>query len=105
MRRYGKVTFLVGGEKGAKLQNTLYSRLNAEGIITVPKETIEKWYEDDKKDSAGCDHTYVLHSKEEVDIFRTVMESDEMKDNSVIWKIYRFNRDKRFQNWIKEHDA
>ena len=102
MYRYGKVIFMVGGEKGAKLQNILISQLNAQGVITVPKQTIQKWYEDDRMELTGCIHSYALHNKEETDIFRTIMESQDMQDPDVKWKITRFNHDREFRKWIDE---
>ena len=101
---YVKVIFRKGGEKGAKLQNTLISQLNKQGVITVPEATIAKWYEEDKKELVGCVHSYVLHNKEERDIFRTIMESAEMQDESVKWKITRFNHDREFAKWVSEND-
>ena len=102
---YGKVIFNKGGETGARLQNTLISRLNAQGVITVPKSTIHKWFEEDKKEIVGSIHTYVLHNRQEEDIFRTIMESAEMQDASVKWKISRFNHDREFRKWVKESEA
>lgn len=101
MKRYGKVIFREGGEKGAKLQRRLVEQLNAQGVIVVTKDMIEKWYMQDKNEIVGCAHSYVLHSKDEVDIFRTVMESDEMKDESVKWKITMHDHDKEFMDWVR----
>lgn len=101
MKRYGKVIFKEGGEKGAKLQRRLVEQLNAQGVIVVTKDMIEKWYMQDKNEIVGCAHSYVLHSKDEVDIFRTVMESDEMKDESVKWKITMRDHDKEFTDWVR----
>lgn len=101
MKRYGKVIFREGGEKGAKLQRRLIEQLNAQGVIVVTKDMIEKWYMQDKNEIVGCAHSYVLHSKDEVDIFRTVMESDEMKDESVKWKITMRDHDKEFTDWVR----
>ena len=100
MKRYGKVIFRDGGEKGAKLQRRLVEQLNAQGVIVVTKDMIEKWYMQDKNEIVGCAHSYVLHNKDEVDIFRTVMESDEMKDESVKWKITMRDHDKEFMDWV-----
>lgn len=100
MKRYGKVIFREGGEKGAKLQRRLVEQLNAQGVIVVTKDMIEKWYMQDKNEIVGCAHSYVLHSKDEVDIFRTIMESDEMKDESVKWKITMRDNDKEFMDWV-----
>ena len=102
MRRYGKVIFKVGGEKGAKLQRTLVEQLNAQGVITVSKDMIEKWYNQDRAEIVGCAHSYVLHDKDEVDIFRTVMESEEMKDETVRWKITAHDHDREFTQWVRE---
>ena len=101
MKRYGKVIFRDGGEKGAKLQRRLVEQLNAQGVIVVTKDMIEKWYMQDKNEIVGCVHSYVLHDKDEVDIFRTVMESDEMKDESVKWKITMLDHDKEFMDWVR----
>lgn len=101
MKRYGKVIFRDGGEKGAKLQRRLIEQLNAQGVIVVTKDMIEKWYMQDKNEIVGCVHSYVLHDKDEVDIFRTVMESDEMKDESVKWKITMRDHDKEFMDWVR----
>ena len=101
MKRYGKVIFREGGEKGAKLQRRLVEQLNAQGVIVVTKDMIEKWYMQDKNEIVGCVHSYVLHDKDEVDIFRTVMESDEMKDESVKWKITMLDHDKEFMDWVR----
>ena len=102
MRRYGKVIFKEGGEKGARLQQTLIERLNQQGVITVPKETIKKWYEQDRIERVGCVHSYMLHDKNEIDIFRTVMKSEEMQDESVQWKITRFDHDREFMKRVDE---
>lgn len=104
MRQYGKVIFGKGGETGAILQRTLNIRLNQQGVITVPVSTIEKWFEEDKATNVGSVNSYVLHNKEEADIFRTIMESDEMQDESVKWKITRFNHDREFRKWVAEAD-
>ena len=101
MKRYGKVIFKEGGEKGAKLQRRLIEQLNAQGVIVVTKDMIEKWYMQDKNEIVGCAHSYVLHNKDEVDIFRTVMESDEMKNESVKWKITMRDHDKEFMDWVR----
>ena len=102
MYRYGKVLFKVGGEKGAMLQNILITRLNAQGVITVPNATIQRWYESDRTETTGCSHTYVLHNKQEVDIFRTIMESKELQDESIKWKICRFEHNREFRKWAEE---
>lgn len=104
MKQYGKVVFGKGGERGATLQRTLNTRLNQQGVITVPVATIEKWFEEDKATNVGSVNSYVLHNKEEADIFRTIMESDEMQDESVKWKITRFNHDREFRKWVAEVD-
>ena len=101
MKRYGKVIFRDGGEKGAKLQRRLVEQLNAQGVIVVTKDMIEKWYMQDKNEIVGCVHSYVLHGKDDVDIFRTVMESDEMKDESIKWKITMRDHDKEFMDWVR----
>ena len=102
MYRYGKVIFKQGGEKGANLQKTLVSRLNAQGVITVSKDLIEKWYEQDRVELAGCVHSYALHNREETDIFKTIMESEEMQDESIRWTITRFEHDRKFRKWCEE---
>lgn len=99
---YGKVIFKKGGEEGAKLQRTLITRLDAQGVITVPKATIDKWYNEDKMELVGCVHSYKLHNKEEADIFRTVMESEEMQSPYIRWKITRFDHDREFTKWCEE---
>ena len=86
------------------MQRTLNIRLNQQGVITVPVSTIEKWFEEDKATNVGSVNSYVLHNKEEADIFRTIMESDEMQDESVKWKITRFNHDREFRKWVAEAD-
>lgn len=99
---YGKVIFREGGEKGARLQRILTERLNAQGVITVPKEKIEKWYDMDRAYPFGCACHYVLHDKNEVDIFKTIMQSEEMQDESVRWKVTRFSHDRKFMEWVRE---
>ena len=104
MYRYGKVVFRKGGETGARLQKTLIERLDNQGVITVPKATIEKWYESDRQERVGCVHSYALHNKEEADIFKTIMESAEMQDESVKWKITRFDHDREFLKWAQDNE-
>ena len=102
MYRYGKVIFKEGGEKGAKLQKILAERLNTQGVIVVSKDLIEKWYEQDRMEHLGSVNSYALHDKNETDIFRTIMESEEMQDDSVKWKITRFDHDREFTKWVNE---
>ena len=107
MYRYGKVIFNKGGEKGAELQKTLNSRLAAQNIIVASKDTIDKWYEEDKMEVVGRICSYALHDKNEVDIFKTIMESDEMKDETVQWKVSRFGidrHDREFRKWLRENE-
>ena len=101
MYRYGVVTFHEGGEKGAKLKRTLIERMNATGVITVGESEIKTWYEEDLKDDFTTTHKFALHSKEELDIFKTVMESQDMKDPSIEWTVKRFERDRKLRKWIK----
>lgn len=102
MYRYGKVIFGIGGEEGARLQKTLISRMNVQGVITVPTATIEKWYEEDKMEQYGCIHSYALHDQNETDIFKTIMESKEMQSEYVKWMITRHETSRKFRNWVKE---
>lgn len=102
MGRFGKVIFKRGGERGALLQRTLAERLKEKGVIDVDDETIQKWYEEDLKELAGSVHTYVLHNGEQADIFRSIMESPEMADPSVRWKVTSFCRDKEFIRWVEQ---
>lgn len=71
-------------------------------MITVSKDLIEKWYEQDRVELAGCVHSYALHNREETDIFKTIMESEEMQDESIRWKITRFEHDREFRKWCEE---
>lgn len=100
--KYGKVIFSEGGIHGADLQRKLVERLTQHNVISVPEEKIQKWYDHDRMDPCGCVHSYVLHDEEEADIFRTVMESEEMRDDSVKWMITRFNHDRGFRKWVKD---
>ena len=105
MYKYGKVIFREGGEKGARLQNTLNSRLSAQGVIVASKETLQKWFEEDKIERVGRVCSYALHDKKEVDIFKTIMGSDEMQDESVQWKVSKFGidrHDREFRKWLKK---
>lgn len=104
MTKYGMALFSVGFERGARLQRTLIEAMNARGVITVPPADIQKWYDEDRVSPIGCSHCYVLHNKDEEDAFRTVMESEEMQDENVLWKISKSKSDREFLKWCENVD-
>ena len=101
MYRYGIVTFFEGGEKGARLKRTLIEKMNVAGVITVGESEIKTWYEEDLKDNFTATYKFALHNKEELDIFKAIMESKEMSDPSIEWKIRHFENDPKLRKWIK----
>ena len=101
MYRYGIVTFHHGGEKGAKFKKLLVEKMNRAGVITVSEIDIKNWYNEDCKEPFVSTHKYALHDKDEADVFKAIMESKEMQDESIEWRICRFDRDPKLRKWIK----
>lgn len=101
MRRYGIVTFHHGGEKGAKLKKSLVEMMNKAGVITVSEMDIKAWYNEDCKEPFVSTHKYVLHNRDEADIFRAIMSTDDMQDPSIEWCITLFDRDPKLRKWVK----
>ena len=104
MKQYGQVNFFFGGKESAELQRTLIELLNSHGVISVSEAWIQKAYDEDKKVLHGATHQYVLHNKQEADIFRTVMSSEAMHDERINWRVTR-RPNKNLARWMKEKEA
>lgn len=98
---YGKVLFKTGGEESARLQRHLTENMAVQGVITVDRLQVEKWFNEDRINPVGCTHCIVLHNRKEEDIFRTIMESEEMQHPMIVWKVDKMKNDRDFLKWVE----
>ena len=99
MNKYARIDF---GPDDAEKKRQILNTLNGTQIITVAKEDIDRWYEEDVRIKLPETYRIALHNKEECERFESLMKAFFPE---VEYEITNESKNDPFKKWVEKNSS